>query len=356
MSTLPPLFGVAQALFYYGYVGFYFSNSPWFPIVVALVLVSREAATDSFDSLFLLPFAVGIGSWVASLLISATLLPTLVPHLAYIMRFEVTSKDKAESTDNDGEILVETDARPYRFAGGLLLALAGILLLLLDTSGSNIGHTGIVIFGFGLILFGITLFVWSIAQYCLSGVRADAADARYLIYMLLYFTLPTLYVLAARIARPFEGVVFLFALGLLSALVGLIEAQMIGVGSLGTSIMLEHDPRFVRAGRYPIGIARRWILLLATPLALVYIVGWILDELSNGDIRITTIGVIIMALILGASAFCCCGRRPQIFMSSAAIEEQEEQQRSDDTALSRGNGNTVPTKRRIGVVLPKEKQ
>ena len=151
--------------------------------------------------------------------------------------------------------------------------------------------------------------------------------------------------------RPFEGLVFLFLLGSLSAIVVFVETQMIGVGSLGASIMLERDPRFVRAGRYPIGIVRRWILLLALPLAAVYVVGWILDEVFNGDIRVTTVGVLVVALILAAAAFCCCGRRPQIFGGNAVIEEDIPPGDDDSLGTTKSEANTGATKRRIGVTL-----
>lgn len=343
-------FGVVQELFLYGFVGFFFSGSPWLPIAVGLALIGRGAGADAFDFVFVLPFSASLGTWVAWIIVDAAQLPPLVPKLAYLARAEVTSKDKADSTDNDGEIVIEADTRQYTYAGGLLVAVRGAIFIFADLD-TDVPRNFILALGVALLVFGLLSILVALTLLCTSPVRADQTDARYLFYLTLFLAMPSVYNLTALFLRPFQGLVFLTVLVLLTGLVTLLEVRTIGVGSLGQSVMLEGDPRFVRAERYSVGIARRWLLLLLAPLIIVYTVGWIVDEASEGSVRRSLVAILVVSLVVAGLAYCCCRRTP------ALVRSAEPDELANGDALTAEEATRANRKRRgKGVVLASKKQ
>jgi len=368
-AAVSSTFGTAQALFYYGFVAIIFSSSPWLAFVLAIALTPHRTVVDVFDFLFLVPLNVGLGIWVAWLIVDSAWLPVLVPHLAFLTRTEVTSKDKAEATDNDGEIIVYTDRRPYFFLSGLLLVVVGVLLIVLDNRVSDINRTVLRIIGGAMILFGLAFFIYAVARFYLAGVRADINDVRYLLYLLLFLTLPPIYDAVAAVARPFEGIAFLILFILLIGFIIMVEIRVIGVEAIGQKILLENDPRFVRNERYSISILKRWLGFTAVPLGAIYMLGWALDEASDGDIRVGSVGVSVLSVVIASIVLCCCRREP--FFSSS-VSNNSNNKDDDDAATSAGDcdsgdmqqqqqqptqysGAKAVTKRRAinkGVILP----
>lgn len=313
MSTPRPIALFVPELFLYGYTAAFFTGSVWLGPAYALILwlffflSQAPPAVLTVDTLVAIPSAVLIGSVLGVLVLWVLILPPVLPRTAVVVAAGTKPKrDSALSTtDNDGDLVVQTGWRNHLYVLGLLL-IFGPRLALWYVAGTMTLFTVLFLLGFVL-----TSLVWFLLF--LAADRALWLDAKYLVYFELYLFVPWLYSLLISL-RPWEGIATLFGLTLLTAGVFVVDVFTISTRAR-ESAPLEGDPRFLRVERTWPRILWRWFVGLWLPLFLVYTSAWIADSVSfnattnDGNVNTVLISVAIAALVIALVLFCCMAPR-----------------------------------------------
>lgn len=289
MAELIP--GGVAAFFTFGYVGYMWTYSFTWPlgIILAVYVLSISFALqrfEVFDVYIELPFAAEIGIGVAWLIANASLLPPLVPRLAYYVNWTIVNNDDFDS-DIEGGVRVETYPRQASAISGAAFVVAGAFTLA-GVYGDNLTFVEQLIYGIPEVLIGLGLLVYGFYALFASPRRADRADARYIVYLYLYAALPpAAYNLFQLVVAPFEIVPLWIALLTLTAIVVVVEIRTLGVRAEQPVIALEGDPRYARAERYPVRIIQRWVLATMLPPLVIYSICWgvesFVDDVTTGD-------------------------------------------------------------------------
>lgn len=291
MAELIP--GGVAAFFAFGYLGYLWTYSYTWPlgIILASYVLTVSFALQRFtvfDVYIELPTAAELGLVVAWLLANASLLPPLVPRLAYQVAWTIMPSEEAgRDSDIEGGVRVETYGRQAAaVSGGVFLA--GGAFTLAGVYGDNISFVEQLLYGVPGVAIGLGLLIYGFYGLFASARRAERADGRYIVYLYLFAGLPPLAYGAFHVlAAPFEIVPLWIALVSLAAIVGFIEINVLGVRADRPLVALEGDPRYARAERYPVRILQRWLLVTMLPVLVVYTVCWAVEsfvaDVSTGD-------------------------------------------------------------------------
>jgi hypothetical protein len=309
-----PFPGVVGEFFLFGYLGYLWTHSFFFAAGVAFaVWVSGIAFTvtgqSEFAVFFIAPASLWLGTLLGWLVGNAALLTPLVPRLAYYMVIMVVTGSKSdEDSDLDGTYYIETFGRQQAVIVGAILMIIGIVMLL-GTFGGNISFLVSLIVGIIFAVFGLALFIYGLYALFASERRADRADGRYLVYLLLMVVLlPLSYDLPARFFPPFEIFVFWVVLVAIIAAIIMIELNLVAVRTATPAISLENDARYLRNERYPARIIIRWVVVTALPLFIVQTTAWVVEEfIEHSDVDRVFIVVAVAAAVIALIAICCGG-------------------------------------------------
>jgi hypothetical protein len=300
--------------FLYGFVSAYFTGDVWLgPATVFILwlfffLSQAPPSVIAFELFVTIPSSVLIGAALGALVVWALVLPPLLPRLAVVFAASTRPKRENSTTDNDGELVVITGWRNLFYMLGIFLIIGPRFALWYSTTTSSL-FTALFILGFA-----VTTILWFLLF--LSKRRALWLDARYLIFLELYFFIPWLYSLLINF-RPWEGVVTL--VGLLALTVGVVAVEVFTISTrVRPSAPLESDPRFLRTERYWSRIAWRWFVGLWLPLSIVYAAAWATDSFTydattqDGSVTSVLVAVGIAAFVVALVLACCVA--PRILM------------------------------------------
>ena len=306
MAELVP--GGVAFFFAFGYFGYLWTYSYVWPlgIILATYVLSISFALQEFtvfDVYIELPTAAELGVTLAWLVANASLLPPLVPRLAYLVQWRVVppaNDDEDEDYDDDigGGVRVETFPLQASAISGAVFLVNGALTLI-GIYGHNLTFVEQLIYGIPEIIVGVGLLIYGLGGLALSRRRLERADCRYILYLYLFVILPPLAYNGSRLLfRPFEIVpLWVFFLGL-TTLVTIGEITLLGVRADAPTMPLEGDPRYTRAERYPVRIVQRWVLVTMLPPLSIYTVCWVVEDFVDGTTTGDSLGAAAAATVV----------------------------------------------------------
>jgi len=307
MSELIP--GGVATMFTFAFLGYLWTFSFTWPLgVLFSVYVTTIAFAlrryELLDVYLLLPVAAQYGLVLAWLLSNASLLPALVPRLAYYEQMTVLRRTRSSDTDIDGGLRVQTYAAQSAAVGGIELVSVGVFALL-GVYGEHGAFVETLLYGIPVIIVGVGLMIYGFYALFASELRSDRADARYIVYLLAFAILPPLAYIVSLPIGAFNILLFWVVLFIVTGIVVCIEFKVLAVRSTSTKhrAPLESDERYLRRERYPVRIVQRWVLVTALPIFIVFTVAWAVetfadDDVSTGDsLGAVGIAVLLMAIV-----------------------------------------------------------
>jgi hypothetical protein len=326
----PLIEGGVAAFFTIGYLGYLWTYSYTWPLgiifsaYVLTVSFSLQRFTV-FDVYIELPTAAEFGLFLAYFVANASVLPPLVPRLAYQSLWTI-APPPADDNDSDieGGLLVQTYPYQASSIGGLIFIVGGAFTLA-GVYGDNLTTTELLLYGIAGVVAGLIFTIYGFYGLFASTTRADRADGRYIIYLLLFAGLPPLvYNLTALIIRPLEIIPLYLVFITLAVIIGYAEYSTLGIrNGSGTPIALERDPRYLRSERYPIRIFQRWIIVNTLPILVIYTVCWVAESFFDGVTTGDSLGAAGAATLVMAVISLFFGGAASVARASGYIDKEE---------------------------------
>lgn len=351
--------GGVATLFTFGYLGYLWTASFTWPLGIILsayvmVVAFSLGRFSVFDVFLELPTAAELGLFIAWFVVNASVLPPLVPRLAYYAQFGVMHTARGDR-DVDGGMRVETYGAQASAFGGPIFILGGAYTLA-GVYGEDVSFTETLVYGIALLVVGVGFTIYGFYALFASPTRADRADGRYIIYLFLLACGPPLLYIAALPLDAFVILIFWVTWLVVITVITLIECSLLGVpaGGSTTSVPHENDPRYLRRERYPIRIIQRWVIVTALPPLVIFTLTWVVETFvggvttgdSLGAASAAVVGMAFVSLFFGGIASASRANSVAWFKSDDVEQQTGEPPNSETAGEARTRSGTRSQKRK----------
>lgn len=256
-----------------------------------LALIDGNGLTQALVRIsFIVPSTLILGATLAGFVVwSFQLAPLLDPVPYHVVRRAVP-----DQPDVYREPVWIFNGSTVRFLNGFLLFFTG-LNFLFGTFGAAVSRSAGIALGILFFAAGASLVFYTLFRWYKSNLPSDWFNFGYALAFVAFILSSHLYIdLIAY--RPHQGWIFEAVLFFLVVLVVLLSWRFFSRLSEAERDALAYDPRYSIATARPMRQLMRW-LAFWLPLALVFLVGWIVDE------RTQNAGQVFLFLVLATVVF-----------------------------------------------------
>lgn len=254
-------------------------------------LINAEGLTQALVRIsFIVPSTIILGAVLAGFVVwSFQLVPLLDPVPWHVLR-----RATAGHEDVYREPVWLFNPSTLRFLNGFLLFFTG-LNFLVGSFGAAVSGSIALALGVLFFIIGAALLVYTLLRWYKSDRPSDWFNFGYAIAFVAFILVSHVYIDLINI-RPHQGWLFQLALFALVLIVILLSWRAFSRLTEESREKLAYDPRYSVATARPMRQLMRW-LAFWVPLALVFIVGWIVDE------RTQNAGQVFLFLVLSTIVF-----------------------------------------------------
>lgn len=341
------LSGVVPELFYFNFLGAWFTHSPWFGLGVTLVLwvintivaVHRNdeigtveggpaslatplfVAESTADLIITLNFRVTVASVVGTVVgltvAWAFQLPPLLDPQLWHVRKRLSAilpqpppfGDFAQAPELTSPVWAFNFSFPRFAVGGVTAGIGANFLIGFFQPEVSPGTSTVI--GVSLLAFGLALAIYTLIRWYKSDQPSDWLNFGYALALVFLMILPAIYDYGLEI-RPNQGWLFQLGLAIVVIVIALLSVRFFKkLEPAARADLAQRDPRYSPDETTTSRIWGRW-LSLWLPLAIIYLVGWLRDEMTaqpvpgqpdkptQGDVTQVLLAISLTAIVLEA--------------------------------------------------------